>query len=291
MIPLTTNRFVTKVLQALCCASALAACSAWATVVTWQLNPGASGKVGATSQSGYAITPWRVYTGNDTSRAFSFKTASESGAASETNAAVVGNVSHKPRASETSAEVAGTLTNKPQASDTIAAITGILNHKPQTNGTSPAVVATSDNKPQARETSTVLAGSLNNKLQAGDSDIQLESQSLLPGGDGQMSTRSAQREESSLFAASNSPARPATELDDAMARSFDEEFGSGPTIQFASMVTGSRDVSVTSAAGAIVPLPEMSALFPIVGLIAAISCTQILRRRRAAQQSASRSVV
>jgi hypothetical protein len=47
------------------------------------------------------------------------------------------------------------------------------------------------------------------------------------------------------------------------------------------------------AAGSIepVPVPEMSALFPIVGLIAAVSCTQILRRRRAAQQSSSRSVV
>jgi hypothetical protein len=47
--------------------------------------------------------------------------------------------------------------------------------------------------------------------------------------------------------------------------------------------------STTSGPG-LEPVPEMSALFPIVGLIAAVSCTQILRRRRAAQQSASRSV-
>jgi hypothetical protein len=40
-----------------------------------------------------------------------------------------------------------------------------------------------------------------------------------------------------------------------------------------------------------VPLPEMSAFFPIVGLIVAVSCTQILRRRRAAQQNAYRRVV
>lgn len=32
---------------------------------------------------------------------------------------------------------------------------------------------------------------------------------------------------------------------------------------------------------------EMSALFPVVGLIAAVSFTQILRRRRAAQKTAS----
>ena len=46
------------------------------------------------------------------------------------------------------------------------------------------------------------------------------------------------------------------------------------------------DVSVISTANiGVVPVPEMSALFPIVGLIVAVSCTQILRRRRAAQQS------
>jgi hypothetical protein len=33
-------------------------------------------------------------------------------------------------------------------------------------------------------------------------------------------------------------------------------------------------------------VPEMSALFPVVGLIAAVSFTQILRRRRAAQKTA-----
>jgi hypothetical protein len=293
MTILTTNRFVTKALRILCCTGALTACSAWATVVTWQLSPGgASGK--ATSQSGYAITPWRVEVAPvaNPSHAFSFKSASESGAASETTAAVGGSLNHKPQASETSAAVAGTLTTKLQASDTSVAMAGILNHKPQASETNAAVVGTLNQKPQASETNAALAGTLNNKLQAGDTDIQLGSQSTLSQGGGQISARGTQPYESSLFAASNAPARPATELDDAMAKSFDEEFVSVPTVQFASMVTGSMDVSGTStAAGTIVPLPEMSALFPIVGLIAAVSCTQILRRRRAAQQSAPRSVV
>jgi hypothetical protein len=48
-------------------------------------------------------------------------------------------------------------------------------------------------------------------------------------------------------------------------------------------------VPVTSGPGPM-PVPEMSALFPIVGLIVAVSCTQILRRRRAALQSTSRIV-
>ena len=82
-------------------------------------------------------------------------------------------------------------------------------------------------------------------------------------------------------------ARPATELDDAMARTgFDEQSISAPSVQFASVPSSSTDVSVVSTANiGVVPVPEMSALFPIVGLIVAVSCTQILRRRRAAQQS------
>jgi len=228
MTTLTTNRFFTKALRTLCCASALTACSAWATVVTWQLSPGgASGSVGATKalpQSGYTTAAWGVDKTpiTDASHAFLFRTAPGSGV------------------SETSAAVAGTLNNKPQASDTY---------------------------------------------------IQMASQSTLSQGGGQISARSTQPDESSLFASSNTPARPATELDEAMARTtFDEEFVSVPTVQFASSAMGSRDISMTSV-NSVTSVPEMSALFPIVGLIAAVSCTQILRRRRAAQQSAARNVV
>ena len=72
-----------------------------------------------------------------------------------------------------------------------------------------------------------------------------------------------------------------------MARTgFDAQSISAPSIQFASVPKGSTDLSVGSTANiGVVPVPEMSALFPIVGLIVAVSCTQILRRRRAAQQS------
>ena len=37
------------------------------------------------------------------------------------------------------------------------------------------------------------------------------------------------------------------------------------------------------------PIPEIGALFPIIGLIVAIAATQILRRRRLAQQRSSSS--
>ncbi|HEX7516080.1 MAG TPA: hypothetical protein VF345_02210 [Chthoniobacterales bacterium] len=161
-----------------------------------------------------------------------------------------------------------------------------------TSETSAGVAGILNNKPQASDTSAGLAGTLNNEPRASDTGIQLAPQSTLSQSGGQISARSAQPDESLLFAASNSPARSTTPLGGAIASAFDEEFVSVPTVQFASMALGSRDVSVTSAdAATVVPLPEMSALFPIVGLIAAVSCTQILRRRRAAQQSASRSVV
>ena len=78
--------------------------------------------------------------------------------------------------------------------------------------------------------------------------------------------------------------RPANELDDAMARSASiEQAPSGPSIQFAAPRGGTTNSNV-----GVVPVPEMSSFFPIVGLIVAVSCTQILRRRRAAQQSVFR---
>ena len=54
-----------------------------------------------------------------------------------------------------------------------------------------------------------------------------------------------------------------------------------------------RYISIGAASGDVLPvafqancIPEMSALFPIVGLIAAVSFTQLLRRRRSANLSA-----
>lgn len=207
MTTLTTNRSITKALRILCCAGALATCSAWATVVNWQLSASTTKDL-SQSASTNAARGFDNTTVTDASHQFLFRTAPESGAVRET---------------------------------------------------------------------------VNSSSQASDPGVQ---QATLP--------QRKQQDESLLLAASNTPSRPATELDEAMAKTFDEGFVSVPTVQFASMAAASRDVSgTTMTAGSIdpVPVPEMSALFPIVGLIAAVSCTQILRRRRAAQQSAPRSVV
>ena len=210
MRTLTTNRFLSKTLRTLCCVGALTACSAWATVVTWQLNPvGVGDTLGAIkdSQSGYTATARGSNNApsTDASHQYSFRSAPESTGASET--------------------------------------------------------------------SSTLAAALPNKMLASE-------------------TSNTRPDDSLLFASSNAPARLATELDDAMAKTFNEEFVSVPTVQFASTAAASTNIAAVSMASGPdpMPVPEMSALFPIVGLIAAVSCTQILRRRRAAQQSASRSV-
>jgi len=213
----TTNPFLTKTLRTLCCVGALTACSAWATVVTWQ--PTALNAAREASQAGYTSTArgFGNTPSTDASLQYSFRSAPQSAGASETSS---------------------TLTN-----------------------------------------------SLKNKT--GEVDVPQQSTTAF-------STANTRPDDSLLFA-SNTSERPATELDEAMAKTFDEEFVSVPTVQFAATAPGSQAATVASMASmssgpAPVPVPEMSALFPIVGLIAAVSCTQILRRRRAAQQSGARIV-
>src|SRR5450631_1034260 len=105
MTTLTTNRFLTKALRTLCFAGALSACSAWATVVTWQLSPaGVAGNVGATkalSQSGYttAARGFDNTIATDASHQFLFKTAPESGAAGETRTGMADTLNNKLQAS------------------------------------------------------------------------------------------------------------------------------------------------------------------------------------------------
>ena len=59
--------------------------------------------------------------------------------------------------------------------------------------------------------------------------------------------------------------------------------------KFISVGALSGDVLPVAFQATLAPVPEMSALFPIIGLIAAVSLTQVLRRRRIAQSRASSS--
>lgn len=59
------------------------------------------------------------------------------------------------------------------------------------------------------------------------------------------------------------------------------------TAAWATAVTWQLNILPVVFRATVRAMPEMSALFPVVGLIAAVSFTQILRRRRAAQKTAS----
>ncbi len=77
------------------------------------------------------------------------------------------------------------------------------------------------------------------------------------------------------------------------------KLGDSPSdVVFASIanLTNGKFISVGSLSGAVMPVafqatlapvPEISALFPIIGLIAAVAVTQVLRRRRIAQLRAA----
>lgn len=115
---------------------------------------------------------------------------------------------------------------------------------------------------------------------AASTDVQSESLSTVSPNS---SVTSKQSEASFSIAESNMQAQPAA--GGALASAFDEEFVSVPNVQFASLSAAGPNASTASAAS-VTAVPEMSALFPIVGLIAAVSFTQILRRRRMAQKTA-----
>jgi hypothetical protein len=221
-----------RLLRTFCCIAVLTASSAWATVVTWQLNPNnTNGNVGSSSldltQSGFTITA-RGYdnvAGPDTLHSLFFKSAPDSGGGSERGLGLV----------------------------------GTLDNELQTSGGVPS------------------------------NYIQLDLRSILGQGftNFQVSVGSIQSGESFLLFGSNTQGQLGAQLGSAFGSTFDDQFVSVANYQFISIAAGAFDVLPVAFRATITPVPEMSALFPVVGLIAAVSFTQILRRRRAAQKTAS----
>jgi hypothetical protein len=228
-----TSRLFTNALRTFCCIAALTACSAWATLVTWELNPNnTNGAVGSSSldltQSGFTITA-RGYdnvSGPDTLHQLYFKSQGPIDGAGEHGLGLV----------------------------------GTLNNELQTSGGTPS------------------------------NYIQLDLRSIISQGftNFQLSVGSIQAGESFLLFGSNTQGQLGTQIGGAFGSAFDDQFVSiTGTYDFISVAAGSMDVLPVAFRATITPVPEMSALFPVVGLIAAVSCTQILRRRRAAQKTAS----
>ena len=118
--------------------------------------------------------------------------------------------------------------------------------------------------------------------------IQLDLRSILGQGfvNGEIEVGSVQSGESFRIFGSNTQGTLGTQLGSAFGSSFDEKFVAIPSFgsfQFISIAAGAVDVLPIAFRANFTPVPEMNALFPIVGLIAAVGSTQFLRRRRTAQ--------
>ncbi len=205
-----------------------AASSAWATVVTWNLNPaGAEGETGSSSQaftsSGYSITAYGYTVGSPiTPLGLYFKNQG----ADETGLGVV----------------------------------GPADHELQGNGVYPMQF------------------------------IQLDVSSILASGfsDGKIEIGSVQAGSSDTFViwGSSSLGDPGHQVGGVYDSSSDLAFVSiadFASYKFISIGALSGDVLPVAFQATMAPVPEMSALFPIIGLVLAVSLTQLLRRRRMAQ--------
>ncbi len=215
---------VGKALAALFVICMFAATSAWATVVTWQLNPtGTTGAVGSSSHtftsSGYDLTA--------------------------------------------SGYTVGTP-NTPL---------GLFYRNDGSDEIGLGVVDTSHNELQA-------SGGM--PLQF----IQLDLTSLLNQGftDGKIKVGSVQPGEEFALYASNTMGVLGTQIG-TFDSSSDVIFLDVPnfgSFNFLSVGATIADVLPVAFRASLAPVPEMSALFPIIGLILAVSLTQLLRRRRLA---------
>ena len=119
--------------------------------------------------------------------------------------------------------------------------------------------------------------------------IQLDLRSILSQGftGGEIMVGSIQAGESFRLYGSNSQGTLGIQLGGLFGSTFDEKFVAIPSFgsfQFVSVAAGVMDI--LPVAFRATPVPEMNALFPIVGLVAAVSSTHVLRRRRATRLNA-----
>jgi hypothetical protein len=136
-----------------------------------------------------------------------------------------------------------------------------------------------------------LTNTPNNELQAGLHFIQFDFTAALAAGmfNGQISVGSIQTGESFSIFGSNTLGTLGTQLGGTFGSAFDNQYVPIPgfgQFHFYSIMAAMDDVLPVSIRADIAPVPEMSALFPIIGLLVAVGATHVLRRRRVAEQSA-----
>jgi len=137
-----------------------------------------------------------------------------------------------------------------------------------------------------------IVGTTDNELQINSDGtpaqyIQLDLRSILAQGftNGQISVGSVQDGESFSLYGSATQGSLGTLLGTFTGTAFDNQFISipgfgGPLTAFVSVATNTGDVLPVAFRASITPVPEMSALFPVAGLIVAVFSTRLLRRRR-----------
>lgn len=118
--------------------------------------------------------------------------------------------------------------------------------------------------------------------------LQLDLRSILMAGftNGMLQVTSLQVDEGFSIFGSNALGTMGVQLGGAFTGlAFDNVFVAIPdfgTYQFISIAAASGRVLPVAFRADITPIPELSMLFPILGLLVAVSATQVLRRRRAA---------
>lgn len=222
----TKAHLIGKVLAALFMISMLTASSAWATVVTWNLNPtNAEGAVGSSSytftSSGYSITANGYTVGlPSTPLGLYFKSSG--------------------------ADIPG------------LGIVSTSDHQLQGNGVYPTTFI------QLDVTSIIAQGLTDGKLQVGN----------------------VYGSESFVIYGSSALGDPGHQIGGVYTSSSNLQYISIADFSdygYISIGAINGGVLPVSFQADMAPVPEMSALFPIIGLIVAVSLTQLLRRRRITQ--------
>jgi hypothetical protein len=145
----------------------------------------------------------------------------------------------------------------------------------------------------AGETGLGLVNTPNNELQAGLNFIQFDFTASLAAGlfNGQISVGSIQPNEAFSIYGSNTLGTLGAQVGGTFGSTFDNQFVSIPNFgqfHYYSILATANDVLPVSIRADLSAVPEMSALFPIVGLLVAVGTTQMLRRRRLAEVRNSR---
>ena len=140
------------------------------------------------------------------------------------------------------------------------------------------------------ETGLGLTNTLNNELQisgpTASNYIQLDLTSILLQGftNGKIQVGSVQSGESFSLWGSNVQGQLGVQLGGVFSSAFDDKFVAVPdfgSFKYISVTAASKDVLPVAFEADISAVPEANALFPIIGVLVALSATEILRRRKA----------